>query len=48
MIKKLIRKIFILWDPEFTKLTLKERKQLEKAEREMKDDDFIPEDDFWR
>lgn len=31
---EIIRKLVLAWDPDFTKLTLKERKELEEAEND--------------
>lgn len=35
------------WDPDFTKLTLDEKLRLEQADREMKEENYISEEDFW-
>lgn len=35
------------WDPDFTKTTAAERESLEKSDSEMKNGDYISEEDFW-
>lgn len=47
MVKKLIKKLIIAWDPNFTKVTEREKEILEKSDSEMKNGDFISEEDFW-
>ena len=39
--------VFFTWDPDFTKVTARERELLEKSDFEMKSGDFISEEDFW-
>lgn len=46
-VNALIRKIAIAWDPDFTKVTSKEKELLEKSDSEMKNGDFISEEEFW-
>ena len=47
IINALIKKLILAWDPDFTKVTPRERELLEKADAEMKNGDFISEKDFW-
>lgn len=47
IVNALVKKLVIAWDPDFTKLTLRERELLEKTDFEMKNGDFISERDFW-
>lgn len=47
MVNALIKKLIIAWDPDFTKVTEKERALLEKSDSEIKNGDFISEEDFW-
>ncbi|MDO4492094.1 MAG: hypothetical protein Q4B85_13605 [Lachnospiraceae bacterium] len=47
IISDLIKKLVIMWDPDFTKVTAKEREVLEKSCSEMKNGEFIAEEDFW-
>lgn len=47
IVNALIRKLVIAWDPDFTKVTARERELLEKSDFEMKNGDFISEEDFW-
>lgn len=39
--------VFFTWDPDYTKVTAKERELLEKSDLEMKSGDFVSEKDFW-
>ncbi len=47
IVNALIKKLVIAWDPDFTKVTAKEKELLEKSDLEMKNGDFISEEDFW-
>ena len=47
IVNALIKKLIIGWDPEFTKVTARERELLEKSDSEMKNGDYISEEDFW-
>lgn len=46
-VNALVKKLVIAWDPDFTKVTPKERELLEKSDFEMKNGDFVSEEDFW-
>lgn len=46
-VNALIKKLVIEWDPDFTKVTAKEREVLEKSNSEMEKGDFVSEEDFW-
>ena len=48
MIKALINKIVKAWDPEFIKVTAKEKELLDKADAEMKMGEYVSEEDFWK
>lgn len=47
IVNALIKKLVIAWDPDFTKVTARERELLEKSDSEMKNSDFVSEEDFW-
>ena len=47
IVNALVKKLVIAWDPDFTKVTPRERELLEKTDSEMKNSDFISEKDFW-
>lgn len=47
IVNALVKKLVIAWDPDFTKVTPRERELLEKTDSEMKNGDFISEKDFW-
>lgn len=47
IVNALIKKLVVAWDPDFTKLTAKERELLEKSDFEMKNGDYVSEEDFW-
>ena len=47
IINALIKKLILAWDPDFTKVTPRERELLEKADAEMKNGEFVSEKDFW-
>lgn len=47
IVNALIKKLVIAWDPDFTKVTAKEKELLEKSDLEMQNGDFISEEDFW-
>ena len=47
IVNALIKKLVIAWDPDFTKVTAKEKELLEKSDSEMKTGDFVSEEDFW-
>lgn len=47
MVNDLVKKLIVAWDPDFTKLTTKEREILEKSDLDMKKGDFVTEEDVW-
>ena len=47
IVNALVKKLILAWDPDFTKLTAKERELLEKSDFEMKNGDFVSEEDVW-
>ena len=47
MVNALTQKLVKAWDPDFTKLTAKEKAVLDQSDAEMKNGDFITEDEFW-
>lgn len=47
LVNALIKKLIIAWDPDFTKVTEKERELLEKSESEMKNGIFVSEKELW-
>jgi len=47
IVNALIKKLVIAWDPDFTKVTARERELLEESDFEMKSGDFVSEEDFW-
>ena len=47
IINALIKKLVIAWDPDFTKVAVRESELLEKSDLEMKSGDFVSEEDFW-
>ena len=44
LVKQAIRE----WDPNFTKVTAKEKELLDKSDEEMKNGEYISEEDFWK
>ena len=47
MVNALVKKLVIAWDPDFTKVTARERELLEKSNSEINNGDFISEESFW-
>ncbi len=47
IVNELIKKLVKAWDPDYTKVTAKEKKILDKSDNEMKNGDYISEEDFW-
>ena len=47
IVNALIKKLILAWDPEFTKVTDKEKEMLDKSDAEMKNGEFVSEDDVW-
>ena len=47
IVNALIKKLVIAWDPDFTKVTARERELLKESDFEMKSGDFVSEEDFW-
>lgn len=43
---ELIKKLVLAWDPDFTKVTPQEAKELEEAEHNLKNGDMISHDDI--
>ena len=48
VICKYAKKAIIAWDPDFTKVTPEEREILEKSDSEMKNGEYVTEEDFWK
>ncbi|MBR3306559.1 MAG: hypothetical protein IKI75_04810 [Lachnospiraceae bacterium] len=46
-INSLLKMLVRSWDPDFTKLTEEERRQLEQIEQEMDNGEYYSEDDVW-
>jgi len=47
IVNALVKKLVKAWDPEFTKVTAKERELLDLADAEMKRGEYVSEDDVW-
>ena len=47
IVNALVKKLVIAWDPDFTKVTAKERELLEESNSEMKNGSYVSEKDFW-
>lgn len=47
MVNALVKKLVIAWNPDFTKVTARERELLEKSNSEINNGDFISEESFW-
>ena len=47
MLKSLIKTLVKAWDPEFIKVTAKEKKLLNDADSEMMMGEYVSEEDFW-
>lgn len=45
-VNQFIKRIVLAWDPEFTKLTLEERKRLEDAEQRIDSGDYVRDSDI--
>lgn len=46
-INEMIKRVFLAWDPDFTKLTPAERKRVEQAEQELENGEFFSHDEVW-
>ena len=46
-ISKRVSEMINEWDPNFTKVTIKEKELLDKSDEEMKNGEYISEEDFW-
>ena len=44
---KFNEKLLLAWDPDFTKVTPKERSKLDKADEEMKKGEYFTDDEVW-
>ena len=47
VVKALIKRLIIAWDSDFVKVTPKERERIEKSEEEMKNGDYVTEEEVW-
>lgn len=47
IVTTIIKKLILAWDPDYTKLTAAERESLERSESEIKNGEYISEEDFW-
>lgn len=47
IVNALIKKLILAWDPDYTKVTSKEKELLDKNDVEMKNGEFVSEDDVW-
>lgn len=48
IVNALVKKLVIAWDPNFTKVTAKAKELLDKSDEEMKNGEYISEEDFWK
>ena len=47
LVYELIKNLVLAWDPDYTKLTAKERETLEKSCAEVKAGDYVTEKEVW-
>lgn len=47
-VNKLVKKMVLAWDPDFTKVTAREKRILETADDEFSRGDYISEEEFWK
>lgn len=47
LVNALVKKLVIAWDPDFTKVTAREKALLEKNDSEMKNGNFVSESEVW-
>ncbi len=47
MINTIVKKFVLAWDPDYTKVTPKEREILDRSDEELRNDIFVTEDDVW-
>lgn len=47
IINTLVKRLVLAWDPDFTKITAREKEILEMSDTEMKNGDFVSEEEFW-
>lgn len=47
IVNTLVKKMVRAWDPDFTKVTPEERKLLEEADAEIKNGNYVSENDVW-
>lgn len=47
LVNALVKKLVIAWDPDFTKVTTREKALLEKNDSEMKNGNFVSESEVW-
>jgi hypothetical protein len=47
LVNAFVKKLILAWDPEFTKVTLDEKKILDEADEEIKNGIYYSEEDVW-
>ena len=48
LVNALVKKLIKAWDPEYTKLTAKEKEIIEKSEQEMQNGEYYSSDEVWK
>lgn len=48
LIHAIVKKVIKAWDPDFTKLTAVEKKQLEQSEKSFSDGNYFSSEDVWK
>ena len=47
LVNQLVKKLILLWDPDYTKLTPSERKSLREADAELANGEVVSEEEVW-
>ena len=47
LVNQLVKKLILLWDPDYTKLTPSEQKSLREADEELTNGEVVSEEEVW-
>ena len=48
LINEMIKRVVLAWDPDFTKVTAQERADMESAETDLENGEYVSHEDVWK
>lgn len=48
LINEMIKRVVLAWDPDFTKVTAQERADMESADKDLENGEYVSHEDVWK